>query len=87
MLNITREAAARFERMLQALAASRRESLRIQTVAGGVDFWIDEVRPGDQKVPYADRTVFVYDRQTAARLAGRTIDVQTTPEGEMLIIN
>ncbi len=83
---ITQPAAARLKRLLEKARLEKDESVRLRATGDGLEVFFDNARPGDDRVVYQDRTLFLLDPRTSRRLAGRRIDLEVTDAGEALVV-
>lgn len=86
MPSITKPAALRLKRLFDRAHLEANDSVRLRATARGLEVFFDSPRPGDDRVIYQNRTLFLLDPPTARRLAGRRIDLEVTDAGEALVV-
>jgi hypothetical protein len=83
---ITTPAALRLKRLFDHAHLEANDSVRLRVTPYGLEVFFDSPRPGDDRVVYQNRTLFLLDPPTARRLAGRRIDLEVTEAGEALVV-
>ena len=86
MPSISKPAALRLKRLFDRAHLEEGDSVRLQATKHGLEVYFDSPRPGDDRVVYKNRTLFLLDRRTARRLAGRRIELEVTASGESLVV-
>jgi Fe-S cluster assembly iron-binding protein IscA len=86
MPTITLPAAMRLKRLFERAQLEENDSVRLRATTHGLEMFFDSPRPGDDRVVYRNRTLFLLDPPTARRLAGRRIDLEVTEAGEALVV-
>ena len=88
MINVTARAKQELKRILTATVDMPQARLRLMSrEEGKLGLGIDIEAPGDMFVEHDGATVLVVDDKLAMSLKGVTLDIDSTPEGAMLVIS
>ena len=87
MIEITDDAKKELKKILAENAEDPNMSLRLtMSEEGGLGLMIDEVMPDDNIVEYEGTRVLVIEETIALLLDGVSIEVEQTPEGQVLTL-
>jgi hypothetical protein len=84
MLSITAAAGEYLVTMLDHVDASADRAVRLAVGPDGLTAAIDVERPGDEWFEHGGRRVLLLDRQAAAALSDRVLDLHATSDGKRL---
>jgi len=84
MLTLTEAAGGYLTGVLDESKAPADTALRLHVGADGLSAALDSQRPGDATYDHGGRKVLLLDRRASEALSDKTLDLQSTPEGERL---
>ena len=87
LVTVTEAALNYLSRLLSDVEAGEEMSVRIERAANGISkLTIACQDVGDQHFKYEGHTVLVLDKETSRRLAGETVDVETSDGQEQIVL-
>lgn len=87
MLTMTEAAGGYLHNVLETSRAPAEAAVRLTVGAEGLSASIDSQRPGDATLYHEGRRVLLLDPPASEALDARTLDVQSTPDGDKLGIS
>ncbi len=84
MLNVTNNASAHMNQLLENANAPEDAALRFVIEGNTLGLKLDNERSGDTSFSHEEKTVLVLDEQVSQLLDDRTLDVEEGEQGEQL---